>query len=125
MSKECGCVSETAMGCLKSGCSSLCECDCHFTTSAMTPKHTEVESAEKFWEHLFEKVGWADVQVVEYIKARDKAVRAEERERCARIAQPTMAEILLMAGEMTAGEHRTVTAVLGWIASKIRCGGIQ
>lgn len=45
---------------------------------------------------------------------------AEAREACAKLASPTMDEILLHAGEMTAQERRTVTAVLKWIAAAIR-----
>lgn len=46
--------------------------------------------------------------------------RAEEREACAKLASPTLDEILLHAGEMTAQERRTVQAVLTWIAAAIR-----
>jgi len=57
----------------------------------MTPKQTEVESARSFWEHLFEKCGWADIQVIEYIEARDAAMiekgRREERERAVDICR--------------------------------------
>lgn len=46
--------------------------------------------------------------------------RAEEREACARSLEMTNAELLLMAGEMTAQELRTVQAVLKAKAAMIR-----
>lgn len=46
--------------------------------------------------------------------------RADEREACARSLEMTNAELLLMAGEMTAQELRTVQAVLKAKAAMIR-----
>jgi hypothetical protein len=47
-------------------------------------------------------------------------VRADERQRCASlVARVTMSEVLLAAGELTAGERRVVKALLPWLANKI------
>ena len=47
-------------------------------------------------------------------------IRADEREACAKMLELKTADLLLMAGEMTAQEKRTVKAVLAGLASKIR-----
>ena len=48
------------------------------------------------------------------------AVMAAERDRCARRLDVSRADVLLAAGELTAGEWRTVAAVLRWMQSRIR-----
>ena len=45
---------------------------------------------------------------------------AAERERCAAKLNVTRAEVLLAAGEMSAQEWRTVSAVLQWMQRRIR-----
>lgn len=59
--------------------------------------------------------------VFRHEEAMEKAVLSE-RERCARVLERPMSDILLHAGEMTAQERRTVKAVLRWLAAEIRRG---
>ena len=49
-----------------------------------------------------------------------KAATANERERCANILNLSRSDALLMAGEMTAQEWRTVAAVLKALQSRMR-----
>ena len=44
----------------------------------------------------------------------------QEREACAKMCEPTTAELLLLAGEMTPSELRTARAVLMWLARRMR-----
>ena len=44
----------------------------------------------------------------------------DERERCAEKLRVTRADVSLVAGELTAGEWRTCSAVLAWMQRRIR-----
>lgn len=63
--------------------------------------------------HGFECVG------VEALSRMWSAAKASERGRIASLLMASDASLLLMAGEMTAGERRTVRAVLNGILSKL------
>lgn len=54
------------------------------------------------------------------LQAAVEAARLEEREACAKLMELTNAQLLLMAGEMTAQELLTVQAVLKSRARAIR-----
>jgi len=55
------------------------------------------------------------------ITARERALMAAERERCAKqVESVRQGEILLAAGEMSAQEMRAVKAMLPWLAYRIR-----
>lgn len=51
-----------------------------------------------------------------------RALMTAERERCAKMLDLTDSELLLMAGEMTAQELRTVKAVLGGLRARMMTG---
>lgn len=50
-------------------------------------------------------------------------IAAKEREACAKLLELSTSELLLMAGEITAQELRTVKAVLSCLAARIRAKG--
>jgi hypothetical protein len=54
-----------------------------------------------------------------------QAARADERELCAAALELSNQELLLMAGEMTAQELRTVKAVLAGCAAGLRIAHLQ
>lgn len=60
-----------------------------------------------------------DVGLIQALQVFESNVCKKERERIVTILQPSQSEILLMAGEMTAQELRTVNAVLNGLISKI------
>ena len=57
---------------------------------------------------------------MDMVRAVWSAAQAEEREECAKILTLSNSELLLIAGEMSAQELRTVRAVLNAMANKIR-----
>ena len=61
--------------------------------------------------------------IVEMAKAKEReSAQANERERCAKVLEISQAQMLLMAGEMTAQEKRTAKAILAGLAAQIRGG---
>lgn len=61
-----------------------------------------------------------DVTKTMLLEAFREAVCAE-REACAKVIEETkMGDVLLAAGELTAGERRSVRALLPWLANKVR-----
>ena len=66
------------------------------------------------------------IEMKKAVNQLDKAITqaiSQERESCAQIVEPTVAEIKLHSEEMTAQEVRSVLAVLKWKATAIRKRG--
>ena len=72
------------------------------------------KTIEKLWQNSAHGAEWRDITA-----AYDAGVAAE-RERCAKSLDLKASDLRLMAGEMNAGELRTVTAVLDWLKVRMR-----
>lgn len=82
------------------------------------PKYLRTLSQEpRFWHG---EAAAKSLDVVKYALA----VAAVEREECAKLCEISKSQILLLAGEMTAKELRTVTAVFKGRAAAMRQRGM-
>ena len=54
-----------------------------------------------------------------YTEAQVQTAVATERERCAKVLDLRASDLMLIAGNMTAGELRTVMAILDWLKGRM------